>query len=119
MSPQTAESGLYISSLPARASLYYPSRRLFLVVASSRTDFYYIPLLHFSFLLVWSIGLVMAPSTLFALVALATTTYVAGQTTAAPASAAVPTFPTTPLVSEHFPYSALVRILCSPYLPLF
>jgi len=50
----------------------------------------------------------MAPSTLFALVALATTTYVAGQTTAAPAApAAVPTFPTTPLVSLHFPYSQL------------
>jgi len=47
----------------------------------------------------------MAPSTLFALVALATTTYVAGQTTAAPA--AVPTFPTTPLASLQFPYSAI------------
>jgi len=43
----------------------------------------------------------MAHSTLFALVALTSLTYVAGQ------SAAVPTFPQTPLVSLHFPYSSM------------
>jgi len=52
----------------------------------------------------------MARSTLSALVALASLTLVAGQSTAAPtqsAAAGVPTLPATPLVSELFPYTAL------------
>lgn len=56
----------------------------------------------------------MARSTLSALVALASLTLVAGQSTAAPTQTAangVPTFPATPLVSEIFPYTALVRTL--------
>ena len=57
----------------------------------------------------------MAPSTLFALVALTSLTYVAGQsTTPAPAATtagAVPTFPATPLADYHYPYNQLVRIL--------
>jgi hypothetical protein len=55
----------------------------------------------------------MAHSALSALVALASLTLVAGQTTPAPAqttAAAVPTFPATPLVSKLFPYSQIVRI---------
>jgi hypothetical protein len=60
---------------------------------------------------------VMARSTLSALVALASLTLVAGQSTAAPtqtaaAATGVPTFPATPLVSELFPYTALVRDFC-------
>jgi hypothetical protein len=61
----------------------------------------------------------MARSTLSALVALASLTLVAGQSTAAPTQTAaqtaangVPTLPATPLVSELFPYTALVRIFC-------
>jgi hypothetical protein len=50
----------------------------------------------------------MAHSALSALVALASLTLVAGQTTAAPNAA--PTFPATPLVDQRFPYSAIVRI---------
>jgi hypothetical protein len=47
----------------------------------------------------------MARSTLFALMAFTSLTFVAGQTP-------VPTFPATPLVSIHYPYTALVRIFC-------
>jgi hypothetical protein len=53
----------------------------------------------------------MARSTLSALVALVSLTLVAGQSTTTAAANGVPTFPTTPLVSELFPYTALVRIL--------
>jgi len=52
----------------------------------------------------------MARSALSALVALASLTLVAGQSTAAPVQTAangVPSFPATPLVSEIFPYTAL------------
>jgi hypothetical protein len=52
----------------------------------------------------------MARSALSALVALVSLTLVAGQSTTAAAPNGVPTFPTTPLVSEIFPYTALVRI---------
>ena len=55
----------------------------------------------------------MARSTLSALMALASLTLVAGQsTTPAPtqtAAAGIPTFPATPLISEIFPYSAVVH----------
>ena len=86
----------------------------------SRVDLCYIPLLHLLLLFIHSIGPIMAPSTLFALVALATTTYVAGQsTTAAPAAnPAVPTFPATPLASMSFPYSQIVWLIYR-YLTLF
>jgi hypothetical protein len=53
----------------------------------------------------------MARSALSALVTLASLTLVAGQSTTAPAANGVPTFPATPLVSEIFPYTALVRNL--------
>lgn len=55
----------------------------------------------------------MARSTLSAFVALASLSLVAGQSTAAPTQTAangVPTLPATPLVSEIFAYTALVRI---------
>jgi hypothetical protein len=67
----------------------------------------------FLFLLFAFLVAVMARSTLSALVALASFTLVASQSTTAPAQTAangVPTFPATPLVSELFPYTALVRI---------
>lgn len=64
----------------------------------------------------------MARSALSALVALASLTLVAGQTTAAPTQSAangVPSLPATPLVSELFPYSALVRIFFADNLSAF
>ena len=71
------------------------------------------PFSPFPFLLFALLVAVMARSALSALVALVSLTLVAGQTTAAPAAASVSTFPATPLISEIFPYTALVRIFSS------
>lgn len=53
----------------------------------------------------------MARFALSALVALVSLTLVAGQSTTAAAATGVPTFPATPLVSQIYPYTALVRFL--------
>jgi hypothetical protein len=71
------------------------------------------PFSPFLFLLFALLVAVMARSALSAFVALVSLTLVAGQTTAAPAAASVSTFPATPLISEIFPYTALVRIFSS------
>jgi len=56
----------------------------------------------------------MARSTLSALVALASLTLVAGQTTTAPAANSLPSFEPTPLVSKIFPYTALPEQVYPP-----
>jgi hypothetical protein len=92
------------------AGLFFPlnlRRRLVL------PNFFLVP--PFLFLLFAYLVAEMARSALSALVALASLTLVAGQSTAAPTQSAangVPSLPATPLVSEIYAYTALVRISC-------